>query len=344
MPTRIPFRLSYLAIIFPARLSHCKLLDVLEHQPTLQMLQLTFSVEFRPRPSRIMHLPSLQTLWLSDLPSVCALILDNLIIPPSCVVRVTLTQPKAWIDGVFDCLSLQSAFSKIFRNWKSRKQHTAWVLSVSPFTSHIVGFDTRYTPSRPLFEYIWLGTGSGVQPRLNFLFLESMITSIQENCNLGNAHHLLLDCYGLDGSGADAVLTFMNHLKNLREIRCTPRTFNSTTVQIFSDLTLLEPLISTRETLAFPELLTIYLEKGPLIALGQGISNFFQVLYSILDRSPKVSSLHVPEDSPVLTEVMQFFQQPMLACRRLDVCAHTDNERPLSDLAENNWNPTIQFA
>jgi len=334
-PTRIPFRLSTLAIVFPARLSHSDLFDILENQPTLGMLQLNFSIGFHARPSKTVHLPSLRTLWLSDHPHVCALLLDHLTTPPSCLIRVTITQPKVWIDGGLHCLLLQSAFSKIFKNWKRRKQHTAWVLSASPFTSHIVGFDTRHTPSRPLFEYIWLGSSFGVQPRLNFLFLGSMLTSIQSHCNLGNAHHLLLDCYGLDGSGADAVLTFMNHLKNLREIRCTPRTFNSMTVRIFSDLTLLEPLISTRETLAFPELRTIYLEQGSLIALGEGISHFFKVLYCILDRSPNVESLHVPEDSPVLIEVMQFFQHPMLACRRVDVCTHTDKERPLSDLAEN---------
>jgi len=334
-PTRIPFRLSNLAIISPARLRHSKLLDILEHQPTLEMLQLSFSVALSSRPSRTMHLPSLQTLWLSDQPRVCAVILDHLTTPPSCVIRVTITQPKVWIDGAPNCLLLQSAFSKIFKKWKLRKQHTAWVLSASPFTSHIVAFDTRYTPSRPLFEYIWLGTGLSVQPRLNFLFLGSMLTSIQNHCDLGNAYHLLLDCYGLDESGADAVLTFMNHLKNLREIRCTPRTFNWMTVRIFSDLALHEPLISTRETLAFPELRTIYLEKGELIALGEGISHFFEVLYCILGRSPKVESLHMPEDSPVLMEVMQFFQHPMLAYKRVDVCTHTDKERLLSDLAEN---------
>ena len=334
-PTRIPFRLSTLAILFPARLSHSILFDILEQQPTLGMLQLSFSIAFHSRPTKAVHLPGLRTLWLSDHPNVCALVLDHLITPPSCLIRVTITQPKVWINGGPICLLLQSAFDKIFNNWKRRNQHTAWVLSASPFTSHIVAFDTRRNPSRPLFEYIWLGSSLSAQPHLNFLFLGFMLTSIQTHCNLGNAHHLLLDCYGLHGGGADAVLTFMNHLKNLREIRCTPRTFNSTTVRIFSDLTLLEPLISTRETLAFPELRTIYLEKGPLIALGEGISHFFEVLYSILDRSPKVESLHVPEDSPVLMELVRFFQRPMLAYRRVDVCTHTDKERPLSDLAEN---------
>jgi len=334
-PIRNPFCLSSLAIIFPARLSHSKLLDLLEHQPTLEMLQLSSSIALNSHPPRTMHLPSLQTLWLSDRPSVCALILDHLATPPSCAIRVTIIQPKVWIDGAPICLLLQSAFSKIFKKWKLRKQHTAWVLSTSPFSSHIVAFDTRYTPSRPLFEYIWLESSLSTQHGLNFLFLGSMLTSIQNHCDLGNAYHLLLDCCGLDDGGADAVLTFMNHLKSLREIRCTPRTFNSTTVRIFSDLTLHEPLISTRETLAFPELRTIYLEKGELIALGKGISHFFEVLYCILGRSPKVESLHVPEDSPVLMEVMQFFQHPMLACRWVDVCTHTDKERPLSDLAEN---------
>jgi hypothetical protein len=80
--TRIPFRLSTLAIVFLARLSHSELLDILEHQPTLGMLQLFFSIEFHSRPSRTVHLPSLRTLWLSDHPNVCVLILDHLTTPP----------------------------------------------------------------------------------------------------------------------------------------------------------------------------------------------------------------------------------------------------------------------
>jgi hypothetical protein len=107
------------------------------------------------------------------------------------------------------------------------------------------------------------------------------------------------------------------------------------TTRIFSDFTLLEPLVPIRETLAFPELQIVYLEQGPLIALGEGISYFFEVLRCILDRSPNVGSIHVPEDSSALIKLMQSFQHPMLTCRRIDVCTHMDKERPFDHLAEN---------